>query len=444
MRRRQSLIAFAVRMAAAAMTYVFVVLLARIMELDDFGVVSAILSAAVFFSVAGSFGQRLALLRFVPPLRKQGKKDAELSQIRRAFRLATGGNIALFLLLTALALAYGYSGVENRWLLVLGLLVVPLTALVELLGHLARAYHALILALVPKDILWRLLAGVAALAVFLANGMEPLSLAAVLVILTAVLLVLAIGQSLLMTRVLGTPSLLSSLATPRQDMAADWAGSRLSFTIISLSMVAFTSIDVVIVSIVLGPEIAALYFAANRIAMVPRTVFSSYAIVLGPTFSEHYGTGHIEQAKRMASKTTIEIFVVTAALCAVLALAAPWIMLLFGSEFGPAVPILLVLLFGVVLENSVGPAETALNMCGQEKSSTTASIVALVIGIPLLAICAFLWDAIGVAAGVAMAGVLRRGTLWFMAWRHLHIRLDIISAMLTLFRRRPAVQETAK
>jgi O-antigen/teichoic acid export membrane protein len=73
--RKAAALSLALRLAGAGMTYVFAVVMARIMTLADFGLVSSLMSAAVVISAAASVGQSLAIVRFIPPLVFKGQSD---------------------------------------------------------------------------------------------------------------------------------------------------------------------------------------------------------------------------------------------------------------------------------------------------------------------------------------------------------------------------------
>ena len=65
------------KLAAAAITYGFTLLLARLMSPDAFGQVVFFLNAAVLMAVVGARGQQLALLRFLPGLTGFGRRRLE-------------------------------------------------------------------------------------------------------------------------------------------------------------------------------------------------------------------------------------------------------------------------------------------------------------------------------------------------------------------------------
>jgi len=83
-----------IKLVAAAVTYGFSVLLARIMPPEAFGQIAFFLNSALLLSVLGACGQQMALIRFVP------NTDGG-AVIRAAFRLAASGTVVVFAFVVA-------------------------------------------------------------------------------------------------------------------------------------------------------------------------------------------------------------------------------------------------------------------------------------------------------------------------------------------------------
>ena len=82
------------RVSGAALSYVFVIVMARLMTVADFGILGTLMSASLLLSFTASFGQQMALLRFVPPLLAQGLPKAACDIIARAGRLTMAGPVS--------------------------------------------------------------------------------------------------------------------------------------------------------------------------------------------------------------------------------------------------------------------------------------------------------------------------------------------------------------
>ena len=103
--RRQAQATFATKVAAAATSYGFAILLARVMTVEGFGQVAFFLNAALLLSVLGACGQQIAMVRFVPPLLAWGDRRRALPDfVGLAYCKAILGAVLLYGAAIALSL----------------------------------------------------------------------------------------------------------------------------------------------------------------------------------------------------------------------------------------------------------------------------------------------------------------------------------------------------
>lgn len=417
--------ALILRVLAALVTYGFVVGMARMMSVADFGVLGVIMSLALIASVVGALGQRLALLRFVPPLLAAQKPTRPL--ISAAFRLAMIGNGCVYLLLLAGVLLRG----QDVAVLALGLLIVPLTAAIDMQGHLGRAYKSLSLALVPKDILWRLLSGLVVALIWLNTG-EPVSVTAVFTILIAVLIGLIWGQGVLLGKWFGLVGIWRLMRPPRKDDQTDlseWQAARGPLWLTSVASILFASLDVVIVGLMFGAAPAAIYFAANRVATVLGLFQQSVGVVVAPLMSEHAASGARAELGRVVGAAVIQMMLPASVVGLGICFLAPWILGLFGADYVGGIYVLWALVLGRLVSMGFGDGQRLLTMAGQERRAMILSGWSLVFGIALILCCGLLGQGLGVAIGTGLALSLRQGLFWMACKRALNLRPDIVSAL---------------
>ena len=433
------------RVSGAALSYVFVIVMARLMTVADFGILGTLMSASLLLSFTASFGQQMALLRFVPPLLAQGLPKAACDIIARAGRLTMAGNSLIFI---ALVIGVGVGAelglVERPWVILLGLLILPLSAVLDFQAYLARSYRLIGLAIAPKDVLWRVTSLAIIGAYVVTTDRRQVPLVAVFGILVAVLIALILIVFAIAVKRYHLPSL-SDLrgSEPDEPTVEQWRKARVPLWIASISTMAFSNVDVLITAAVLGPEAAAIYFAANRIAMAPNFFSASYIIVVGPHLSERYATGDTDGATRTARLASVEIFLPTLATCLGLALFGNFVLQAFGPVYRDAFPTLCILLAAATVQTAFGIGEVVLNMCGGERASMRIGTITLPVGIALTAALGALSGANGVATGILLTVAWRRWLFWNRASRDLGMRLDMISILVTWLRspnrfRRPA------
>lgn len=425
------------RVLGAAMTYVFVVFLARFMAVDDFGYVGAVFSASLLLSVFASFGQQQALVRYVPALRNDQNIPGIQALVAQSLKIVTLGNLAVWACLCIGLLAAQTAGIiDHATVLALGLMIVPLTAFVDFLAYLVRAHKGVLLAVIPKDILWRLISLAVLAVIFFANDSQDLPLTLVFGVLVSVLVVIIVATALIAPSLYRTPTLGQILRrqTGEFDRAA-WSKSNIPFCVTSVASVIFASVDVIIVALVLGPETAGFYFAANRIAQAPGFFQQSYNVVAGPIFAERAAAGDQTALAAAAQNATLFTFIPTAVVCSILAVIAAPVLGLFGPEFAAACPALYVLLAAAVANVSFGQSDLLLTMCNHEKPAMKISLWSTILGVLFIVIGAVLADELGAAIGTFISIAIRKFWFWHVATQKLNIWCDVISTVQTVFKK---------
>jgi O-antigen/teichoic acid export membrane protein len=365
--------------------------------------------------------------------------------IARAGRLTMAGNSLLFIaLVIGVGIGTELGLIERPWVILLGLVILPLSAVLDFQAYLARSYRLIALAIAPKDVLWRVIS-LAIIGIFIAmTGRRQIPLDAAFGILVAVLVALILIVFLISVKRYHLPSLADVReGEPDGPTVEQWRNARVPLWIASISTLAFSNVDVMITAAVLGPEAAAIYFAANRIALAPNFFAASYIIVVGPHLSERYTTGDTSGATRAARLASVEIFLPTLATCLVLALFGHFVLQAFGPAYRAAFPTLCILLAAATVQTAFGIGDVVLNMCGGERASMRIGTITLPVGIALTAALGALWGANGVATGILLTVTWRRWLFWVSASRDLGMRLDMISILVNWLKgpnrfRRPA------
>ena len=419
----------ALKLVAAATTYGFMLMLTRAMTLDGFGAVAVFLNCALFMSIVGARGQQLAILRFLPPL----AASQDFPGIRRfvldAARRATVMTLVLTGLIAALANWLPTSAANPALagsLLVPGLLLIPLVAWLDFQSHLARGFHLINIAVVPRDILWR--AGVAMVVYwhFTTNDRSPVSPEFVLYALLAGLVVLAIAQAFAIVRSVGLANL-AGVGPSRADTS--WRTSETAFWVSSVSNVFLANVGVIAVGLLSGPASAALYFAANRLALMMDLVLTSTYMVLGPMLSQAWFSGDPHRAEKLLHRATLRTALPAAILAFALIAGAPLLLRLFGDSYSQAGNTLRLLAIAGLINAALGPAAIALNMCGEHRAAMRASLLALTSSTAFLFIGVALGGPEGAALGVVFATIVRKALYWEACRTRLGLRTDLISAL---------------
>ena len=416
--------ALRIKVLAAATSYGFALLLARELGTGGFGQVAFFLNAATLLAVLGGQGMPMLLLRDVPALAGL-KTEGEVALLARsALRRAVAGAALAGASALALMLALPGHGGFSPAVLVAGLALVPLWSAMEALSHLARACGMISLALFPKEVLWRSLASLAALAWITMAG--PLTPVVVLMALLVIALGLVTGMAAAL-RIRGAwPG-----AQPARRGKPDPARCRTArhFWAGSLSNIFLAHADVITVALLLGPQAAGYYFAANRLAQLLAFFLTSCNLALAPRFAGLWQGGAHRRAEAEIHRATRRSSWQTALFALPLVALAPQALSLFGDGFASAAPALQLLAGAAVLNAATGPADIALNMAGQERAAMRAGLISVAFSTLALAGGTLAFGLAGTGAAVLLATALRKGLSWWLAHRRLGLRCDILAAL---------------
>jgi O-antigen/teichoic acid export membrane protein len=181
----------------------------------------------------------------------------------------------------------------------------------------------------------------------------------------------------------------------------------------------------VIVALLQPPEVVALYFAATRIAQLAQFVPYAASAVSAQRFAEARAKGDEATLRALARRAGRLTALATASMGLALAVTAPILLGIFGPGFQAATPMLLILIGGLVVQASFGPAEDLLVMLGRERQPAAVACATLALVTGLLFALVPTFGPIGAAAAMATAAVARGASLAALARRSLGIATPV-------------------
>jgi O-antigen/teichoic acid export membrane protein len=404
----------ALRIFAAVMSYLGVVLLARWLSLSDFGNYGAIMSAVGIGAVAVQFGSTLTIIRFLGEYEVQEQHGKSHGVIRYAER---GVLLISLLVMFAIGGAFAFSAwrgtFPSGYMWLAGVLLLPAFALTDVQSAIMRSFCQILPALLPKDVLWRACLPLIGFALFLLVPEEdrlPL-----LLVLSAVMLTLfALWQHRYLRRSL--PGAIRE-AFPVYDPRTWWATS-LPIWLMLISRMSFRTLDVIFVGLLLSPSAAGIYFAASRTSELLGFVLSSLNLVVGPNISKLYAADKKEELTQYLAVASIVIFVPALALFLACALFPNTILSIFGGEFVNGKRVLIIMAFGQLFNAATGSVGVMLNMTGHEKINAKIMITTA----PFTALATFIMASFFGTTGAALAAsggiVVWNTLLWRAARKH--------------------------
>ncbi len=360
------IISLLIKVAGAGLSYLMFVAFARLLTAEDYGIFAFSFNLAIVISACAGFGYSTAVMRYWPKYLAQGKPDYAKGVIKMGSLLTLLG--------VMVALAAGLLGDQitgpqsTRNFLSISVLA-TIFCLADFAAGVLRAQNSVIGSMLPRDVLWRIIAPLFALsAVWL--GFRAGSTMAIY-ICAAALLFLIIGQIYLIGKGV-------TKATGDVVAKSDWSGTKNSLLPLWGASIVFAMIqqmDVVVVGYLMGGAETGAYFAAQKTATLLSLVLIAGGLVTAPTMAALYEKKNHAELQKLCKQLVIAIAVITLLGFVFLVFTGNILLSLFNPSFTSAYPILLILALSCMIDAISGPTAYLMQMTAYEKSYLKIMVV---------------------------------------------------------------------
>jgi O-antigen/teichoic acid export membrane protein len=423
--RRMSLITFAIRLISAAIMFGSQIILARWMGDFEFGIFVLVWTTAVIVGSLANFGFSTTLIRYIPQYRGNGSHD-ELRGIMLTGRLFALIAASLIAGLGIGLISYFSKSIESYYVVpfILGAFTLPMIALGDTLEGMARAHSWPIRALSPTYVIRPTLILLFMLGAIVA-GFQPEAKTALIATIIATYLT-TIFQLLSITN--SVDRILPD--GPKTNNFGEWASVSVPIFLVEGFLFLITNADVLLVGMYMEPDKVAVYYAAAKTLMLVHFVYFAVKAGVAQRYSQliHFGnTAELEQFVRSSARWTFWPSVVVGIVVLVL---GKFLLSLFGETFTQGYPLLFILVTGVILRASIGPAESLLNMSGNERICAVIFGVTLLISIGTAMTLIPIYGLYGAAIAVAAAMTFETLALVLVVWKRLKIKISVFADLL--------------
>ena len=375
--QRVALVTFIIRVTSAFIALISQILLARWLGTFEYGVYVAVWVAVIILSTITCIGFPSAVVRFVGEYRERGQ-PALMQGVIRASMYAS----LLFSTLTAAAgclILYHFPEIVSDYYVIpifLAAICLPMLAVEGVMDCIARAFNWPKTAFLPTYILRPLailfFAGIAFLIGFPADAITTMWAAIGSCYLSAVI------QFVVLFR-----KLKNEVPSEKPDYKIKtWVLVAMPIFLVEGFYTLMTSVDVLIVSALMTPDDTAIYFATTKILALVHFVYFAVRASVSHRYSAFHTNGNLEAFQDFVQKTVTWTFWPSLLIACFMGLFGKYFLMLFGEEFESGSLILVVLLIGIVIRSSVGPAEALLVMADRQKMC--AWIYAVTLGVNVL------------------------------------------------------------
>lgn len=385
------------RAAGMASMLVFVACMSSWMEAGDFGALALIISMATLAAGFGGFGQAEMNIRAIAARRAAGEEDATVEVPNASVGLILWVSTAIGALLSLYLVIDGYP--PSLWISML-VLTVSLSLMTGLAGA-ARAADRFVLALLPKDIAWRLIA------IALVGGLVLVGQGAGIEVVAPILALSALVCALWQAKALRIRA--ASMRRPHPQVLAK--GYVLGSAAIALSLfalVALSTLDVIVVGAMISPEAAAAYFPATRLAILAAFAGLPIQLVVEPRVADMLARSDMGEAQRLTNAATILQSISSLVLGLALILGFPFYAALFPTAGAQTFEVLVILVAGCVIGSLCGMSGPILMMAGHQRILAQVNLLCACFAAGLLVFAASRGDLIAVALVVTGLEVLRK------------------------------------
>ncbi len=411
-----------IRCAGAAIAYVSQVILARLLGQSEYGIFALVWVWILVFGHLSPLGLNQIICRFVPHFFARDEHD-----LLRGFLSTSSLLVFTFVgiagVLGGAFLWFARPYFDSIYLMpfAVALLVFPLIALQDYVENLARAFNWQVLAIAPPYVLRHGLIGLGMIGASI-MGAPGTAWMAICVVFVATLTSLCV-QAVLVFRKIGKLIPKGN----KQVRKAEWLKTALPFVFVDGTAILFSNADILILSLFVDPSAIAVYFAASRILQLVAFVPYAATAATAQRFTALNAINDLDGLRKLARHTTRFTFVVALAAAGFIYLIAPYLLNMFGAGFSDAMPVLLVLMAGLLIQAFAGPGEDLLTMLGHERICAMSAAVALVLNIALNLMLIPVYGVLGAAIATAFSIGLRSLILTWMVKKRLD--LDIIFSL---------------
>ncbi len=416
--QRQALMAFAIRIASAAIAFVSQIILARLMGEFEYGIYAFVWVIVILTGNLSCLGFHTSIIRFYHQHRAAGEA-ALLRGLNAASCLVALATATLVAALGFAFLALFGDSIAAYYLVPIGiaLFIIPMIALGDILDGMARARGWTVSALAPTFILRPILILIfMAAAEFVDAPHDATTAMAAALAATYVTTLAHLAQLAVLIRK-------ERDEVSRHYQLGTWMRYSLPLFLVDGIGFMLTNADVVVVGIYLPPDQVGIYFAAAKTIVLVQFVYFSVKAAAAPRFSAIIAAGDHDALAGFAAQATRWTFwpSLVIGLCA---LAVGELLLsLFGPNFTDGYWLMVILFAGILTKASIGPAEILLSMAGHQKLCVAVYAATLIAAVVLYSVMIPLFGLTGAAVAAATAIMIESLLLHLTVRRTLGITL---------------------
>lgn len=409
---RGSIGSIAVKIANTFLAFFMVVLLARTLGPENYGIYSFAFAIATLIAIPSQLGLPQLVIRETAKI----QATEQWGLLRGLWRWSSVLILSFSTLIALTAMCgiwlYGRSINDSQQLtLLISLFLVPLIALGNLRGAALKGLRHALLGQLPESVLrpmfFILLIAIASV---MTNSITPAEAMGWYVL--SVGLAFAIG-GILLWRV--KPHALEDNPTP-QYRSRQWLASALPLVMISGLQIVNNQADIIMLGVFRPQEEVGVYRVVVSSAGLVIFGLQAINIVVAPYLARLYFNGDMDKLQSLITLCSRAVFsLALPVFLAVLVFGSWFLSTAFGDEYSTGYYGLIILSLGQLFNAAFGPVATILNMTGWERSSAKAVVISAMVNVFLNWFLVPLYGVEGAATSTALTLFLWNAIMWKQA-----------------------------
>lgn len=418
-----------IKLLNAFLGFATVVVFARLMPPDSYGIYLLVLTVAQFLALPLQMGIPILLVREIAVAEAQSR-PAIVMGIRawtRQVVLISTLVVGTFVIGSyALIIAAGWPILNDfSWPLVLLIVaLMPVIAEMKRVMGILNGYRKPAQSRLPDGVIRPVL-------LLLVGGLglwaNWFSATGLLVVYLVSALLAALGGWALVRRVEASKPRYTGSA---EFNTAHWWGSLGPLTIFAAASTIKTYSDVLMLGAMDTPEVVAFYRVASQLAGLALLVQVAVGAVLGPHMAALNGSADYDRMQRLAVYGSRIAFGATILFTGLLLLLGRGgFVFLLGDEYAPVFTLAVFLSVGMAASAAFGGTTLLLNMTGREKSSASYAITTAIGNIALNVLLIPFFGAFGAAFATVLTIVIMQALAWRRLVKDVGIRTDTFASL---------------
>lgn len=421
---KDAAVALIIKVGGLVLIYLVQVFLARWMGKSEYGIYEYVIAWSVLLAIPAGLGLPRTVLRLILQYRVKQEWGLMRGLLRGSWLLTVALGLLLALAGAGIILLVNhYRSFSYAIPLLVGMILLPLQALIQLLLETSRAMGDVTLAFAPSLIIWPALTLFGAF-LFLETQHSISSLPAIEVATVALLLVLVFQWLLLQQKINQDVEVAAPVYAYRQ-----WLGISLVLLLQRAFLILLDQTDIIMVGSLVGSEGAGLYNAAAKTALWVKFVLEMLNWVVAPAFATLYTQGNMQGLQKVVSKITLWIFWPSTAISLFLLAFTGPVLSIFGEDFVVASWSLKVLVIGRLVDALCGSVGALMMMTGHQKEALPVFITSALINVVGNAIAIPYFGIVGAAIATTFTMVVWNVWMSILVMKYLGIRTWIFYSL---------------